>query len=1287
MPELVAGRFRIQRALASGGMGQVYEALDTQVADRRVALKVQRDNDPDTARRFAREAEILSTLRHPVAVGCHAAGQLNDGRAWLSLEWLSGEDLHARLQRGPVPPAEALALVARVADALDALHALGVIHRDIKPENLFLEGGALDSVRLLDLGIARFIDPIAHGPRTGAVIGTPAYMSPEQVRASDALDHRSDLWSLGVVLYECLTGVAAWPGSNPLAVMVKVLLEPPPRLSARRPDLPASLDALVASLLMHDPAARPERAADVAAAARDLAAACRDLGLEEAPPALAAQHSELGVDELRYLTVLLVGGMGGAPTMDGDETHQWYARLDEAAVTLGAVPQSLADGTLLVTFPSGDTAMDRAARAARLAIALHELAPHVPYALATGASRSGHGAPALGAVVDAAAEVLERFAEAGGGSGVHVDEHTAGLLPSAFVLSPPDADALHGARWLLGRVDAGAAARPVLGRPTPFIGRDRELRLLEGFRREAERSRQARLVVVEGEPGMGKSRLRDEWLARVLTVAPTTRLALSTGVERGCPWSGVAGLVTSVISPQSGRTTGLDALLGAETSATLFPFLARVVGLEPGTEGVATTARFEAARSAPSELEVLTRNALATLVEARAQRTPLVIVVDDAQWLDASSRGWLTRFTSGVRASPVLCVLFERPQRGEGVPPTPAHAVSLPLPPLPTEAMVQIASAILDAPTVPPQLVVRAEGNPYYLEELLRTLTQTGGGRSLPTTILAMVQSRFDRLTTAEKRVLRGASLIGRQFSTHGLRAMLGEMARHDLQAALDGLRRAEFVSDTGSHWHFVSDLVRDAASETWTPEDRPMAHARAARWLGVQPAPDALEVAEHWSSAGEVAQAAPWWARAAEKRLESNDLVGACRVAERALAALGGGVISDSAAQGSLLATMGHALCWMGQSAQGAARLAAALAHLEVGTAAWFRAAADMLSAHRVPEVEGQPWAAALEGYARAADSAGARGAAATALCRAATLAWDDARDAEGDALFATAVEMSEIEPLPSPADAHIARTRAARAWRRGDFGDCIEALVVALDGFRAAGLTRHASGVRGNLGAVCVEVGLYERACSELSETAREASSLGLVRLEASAWHNLGHALLRLGRLDEALEVEEMALRFFEAHGDDVWSAATRLYLARIHTAGGRPAQGLSEVARALPVLEARAASMQALALAAEAEAQLALGHADAALAATRRGFAWLDSHGSAGEGELLLRAVELDALAALGRLDDWPARAEWAAHALNRRADNLRNPGLRAAFLNDVAENAAIARACTRSTEAHR
>jgi len=143
-------------------------------------------------------------------------------------------------------------------------------------------------------------------------------------------------------------------------------------------------------------------------------------------------------------------------------------------------------------------------------------------------------------------------------------------------------------------------------------------------------------------------------------------------------------------------------------------------------------------------------------------------------------------------------------------------------------------------------------------------------------------------------------------------------------------------------------------------------------------------------------------------------------------------------------------------------------------------------------------------------------------------------------------------------------------------------------------------------------------------------------------------------------------------------VWSAASRLYLARVHTADGRPHQALTEVARALPVLEARAASMQVLAVATEAEAHLALGRAEVALASTRRGFAWLEAHGGAGEGELLLWAVELEVLRALERTGDVLQRSALAVQALERRAGNLRNPALRTAFLSEVAENAAIARA---------
>jgi serine/threonine protein kinase len=268
----IAERFRLERPLGAGGMGVVYAAFDIQESDHPVALKMQRHPDAASTQRFLREAEILAGVRTPGIVGYRGHGQLEDGRVWIALEWLVGETLQQRLLRGPLAPAEALALGARVAGSLAQLHAQGVVHRDIKPENLFLRGADPADVCLLDLGIARLLDPERRTTRHGMVVGTPAYMAPEQARAAPELDHRADLYALGVVLYECLSGRQAWPGENPLAVMVKLLVEPAPRLVHARPEMAGPLDAQIARLMSTRPAERPATAEACAAELAALAA-------------------------------------------------------------------------------------------------------------------------------------------------------------------------------------------------------------------------------------------------------------------------------------------------------------------------------------------------------------------------------------------------------------------------------------------------------------------------------------------------------------------------------------------------------------------------------------------------------------------------------------------------------------------------------------------------------------------------------------------------------------------------------------------------------------------------------------------------------------------------------------------------------------------------------------------------------------------------------------------------------------------------------------------------------
>ncbi len=259
--EVIGGRFTLEGIIGQGGMGTVFRAHDAAAGagggeGATVAIKVMRV-DSGGAARFEREARVLSSVRHPAVVRYLAHGRSVSGEAFLAMEWLQGEDLGQRLQRGPLTLAEALALVRRIAEGLAVAHEAGIVHRDVKPTNLFLRDGEVARATILDFGIARSARPETQATRRGVLLGTPGYMAPEQARSTREVDARADVFSLGCVFYECLTGVRAFAGTDLLEVLARVLLETPPPVSSRVPQLPAKLDALVQSMLAKSPDHRP----------------------------------------------------------------------------------------------------------------------------------------------------------------------------------------------------------------------------------------------------------------------------------------------------------------------------------------------------------------------------------------------------------------------------------------------------------------------------------------------------------------------------------------------------------------------------------------------------------------------------------------------------------------------------------------------------------------------------------------------------------------------------------------------------------------------------------------------------------------------------------------------------------------------------------------------------------------------------------------------------------------------------------------------------------------------
>jgi serine/threonine protein kinase len=334
--QVIADKYRVERILGEGGMGYVVAAYHLKL-EQKVALKFLKPEalaHQHIVQRFAREARAAAKIQGEHVARVIDVGELPSGAPYIVMEYLDGEDLAHRLhQRGPLPVTEAVGYLLEACEALAEAHAAGIVHRDLKPPNLFLarSAGRIPIIKILDFGISKAVDEQGSTDRnltsTSMIMGTPHYMSPEQLRSSRDVDARSDIWALGVVLFELLTGQPPFDGENTTSVITAIVTEPPRRLLDLRPDAPRELENVIGRCLAK---LRIERYADILELARALSP-------------FAVERAQASLPRIERIVRPMLSNAPPAPAVSGAEPLLGTTRVDPMPSAAGAPTVATAD--------------------------------------------------------------------------------------------------------------------------------------------------------------------------------------------------------------------------------------------------------------------------------------------------------------------------------------------------------------------------------------------------------------------------------------------------------------------------------------------------------------------------------------------------------------------------------------------------------------------------------------------------------------------------------------------------------------------------------------------------------------------------------------------------------------------------------------------------------------------------------------------------------------------------------------------------------------------------------
>jgi len=867
---LFGGRFEVEREVGRGGVGIVYRAHDRQTRQW-VALKLIAVQGVDASEeaRFLREGKLLKELDHPHIVKLVDCGTV-DETPYVAMEWLDGEDLSSRHRRAPLGLRDALEVARQMAVALEVAHGAGVIHRDIKPSNIFLVTRAETDkpmAKLVDFGVA--LEDDVRLTRTGVVVGTPAYMAPEQAKGEAALDARADIYSLGASLFELVAGRPPHVGPTAIATLARLVTTDAPRLSDLVPLVPAALDLLVSRMLATDPTGRPTAVREIAETLAELLQddSTSDLALPRSSP---APQPTIATGGTRLFTSIVALRMGHG---------ERRTRIVEQLKRRGADAVALGQDAIVAHVGARRSLGGEAARALELGRFLAGEGGKV--GVASGRSKVDLTRP-VGEVVDRAAGL----AHSADPSQLLADTTTAELARGRFEFRVRgDGSAIVGAPHKGKRGEGLGGA--------PFFGRETELaQILSAFERCVDESTPI-VVTVSGAPGIGKSRLGREVLARIAAQGAPPKIVFvrSESFGQGQPLGLAADVLRALLGISKGTTFEIS-------RDALFALPAPLDPARKALEGGAREllARLLANEALPDSVDPGGARdelwvAMTDLVVQMANREPSLLMLEDIQWADEDSIGWVEHALGRAVGQPLFVFALTRPEffRSAGVARFLGRDhVRLELRPISRRATRAIATAILGESTTDEALdriASQAAGSPLFAEELAR-LTALGRDTDAAPTIEAAIQVSLDALDETCRSAVARLSVFGLSGWDDGLAALgvnAPESALKQLAAADLLVERAESRLSGAREWGFKHALVRDVAYASLGEPQKKKLHAMAGAWLAKM-GEDAATVAKHFDLGARGAEAAAYWEKAARRALSANALSEAVRMADAAL-------------------------------------------------------------------------------------------------------------------------------------------------------------------------------------------------------------------------------------------------------------------------------------------------------------------------------------------------------------------------------------------------------------------